>query len=78
MKRTDRDLFRAVCDEYVYRSHGGTIMRQVRAGQNKRCDRDIRRLVAAGFVAEPPEGGSFFTPTEAGLDAYNAVLDGAT
>ena len=71
------DLLGAVMRERVYRTHKGTIVRQVRNGTNRRCDVTIRAFVDAGWVTEPPEGASFFEITDAGYRAYQTAT-GAT
>ena len=73
MTREQRELLRAVLDEKVYLSHGGAILRWARGGQNRRCDKTIRRMVALGWVVGPPEGASFFQATDDGLTAWKAA-----
>lgn len=60
-----RELLRAVKAKRVYRSMGGCDMQMARAGQNKRVEKRLRELVAAGWVELGPDE-RFYRLTEDG------------
>ena len=59
LTRDRRDLLGAVGLGRVYRSLGGCDMRMQHAGQNRRVDRRLRELVAAGWVELGPDGRAY-------------------
>jgi len=61
--------------ERLCRAMPGTVPYVWACTYNRRTDsvpRRVRKLLADGLLAEPPEGASFFTVTEAGLEALKA------
>jgi hypothetical protein len=64
--RYRREVLTATAAGRVYRSISGGIQRQMRGNQNRRVDTTVRELIAAGWVAEPAEGGHYYRITEAG------------
>lgn len=65
LSRDERRVLYLVADERVYRTANGSIMHRVASGTNLRCDKLVRSLMGRGLVAEPPEGASFYEPTDA-------------
>ncbi len=69
INRDRRELLTAVSNGRIYRSLGGCDLWAVRAGQNKRVERRLRELLAAGLVEHPVEGSRNYLLTDAGTAA---------
>lgn len=56
LNRDRREFLTSMAAGNVYRSMGGCDMVQVRAGQNKRCERRVRELAGEGLAELGPDG----------------------
>lgn len=65
INRARRELLAALAAGRIYRSAGGCDLWFVRNGQNKRIERRLRELLAAGLAGEPTDG-RYYVITDAG------------
>ncbi len=71
LNRERLGLLEAVAHGMVYRTFKGTVLRRLHGGQNRRADRAVRELVAAGW-AELGSDDRTFVLTQAGSNLIGA------